>query len=117
MSIASGLSIGPHELTDLSVAIIVNQKPGAYILGEKNSQNQIVVSYVGRADYNLRNRLLQHASEGRYSYFKCHYTADAHAAYLLECKLFHLFGGATLLANEIHPDRPMGYTGKCPHCP
>ncbi|MFT3724574.1 MAG: hypothetical protein QM773_13430 [Hyphomonadaceae bacterium] len=117
MSIASGLDIGPFELKTLNVALVVDTKPGAYILGEENSKGGITVSYVGRADKDLRDRLLQHAREGTYQHFKCHYTADARAAYLLECKLFHLFGGTALLANEIHPDRPIGHAGSCPHCP
>lgn len=109
----SGL-FGPYALNSATIdAVVRGTSPGAYALGSANAGGGLSISYVGRSDSDLHSRLKQHV--GSYSSFKYGFTPSAHAAFLVECRLFHDFG-AYSLDNKIHPARPAGSNWTCPHC-
>jgi hypothetical protein len=110
----SGLS-GPFALTTQGVqAAVPSTSPGAYALGKTNDKGAFVIHYVGRADADLRARLLGHV-KAWYPQFKASYFGSAKAAFEKECQLFHSFG-ETALDNKIHPARPEGSNWKCLRC-
>lgn len=65
------------------------------------------VRYVGRADYDVSDRLKQWARSGSYRYFAYIYCASPIAAYRKECDLYHVFHGELgRLDNKNHPQKP-----------
>jgi hypothetical protein len=113
MGMNAGLD-GMHSLTSWAIDLKVRQHSGgAYALGITLLPNgEIPIKYVGRADYDLNNRLKQHASEGRYKYFAFIYCGSVIAAYDKDCELYHTFGN---LDNTVHPAKPNA-SCKCPQC-
>ena len=111
---SSGLK-GPYRLTDSSINEHVTQtSPGAYALGTDKG-NTFTISYVGRSDDDVNNRL--HDWVDHYSDFKFDYFDSPKAAFEKECHLWHDFGGPKgLLDNKKHPQRPEGSGWKCPVC-
>jgi hypothetical protein len=108
----SGL-FGPNQLTVQGIASAVSGVgPGAYVLG-RSTVETFFVSYVGRSDTDLANRLNSHV--GKYSHFKYGFFPSPKAAFDKECFLFHSFG-ETSLDNAIHPARPQGTGWTCLHC-
>lgn len=96
----AGLS-GPFALTPANVAR-VSASPGVYIL----STDGRFACYVGRSG-SLRDRLQSYIG-GRYGYFFLKYHDTEEGAFFTECRLFHLYGKARHLDNQIHPARPAG---------
>lgn len=111
----SGLN-GPYRLTDEEInRIITVVSPGTYILGRLGNDNVFYVSYVGRSDNDLNDRL--HDWVGKYDMFKYGYFDSPKAAFEKECNLYHDFGGPeSKLDNEIHPQRPENSNWQCPRC-
>jgi len=102
---------GPYPLTQPSITKNVTKKsPGAYALG-KTENNTFYVSYVGRGDTDVADRLADHI--GEYDEFKFGYFSSAKTAFEKECNLYHDFSG---LDNKIHPARPDNSNWKCPRC-
>lgn len=104
---------GPYLLTTETVDRVVTRiSPGAYILGNR----QKVARYVGRSDDDVRGRLKKWASS-TYSYFWYEYAGSPRAAFQVECRYWHRYGGAKgKLDNKNHPARPAGSSWKCPVC-
>ncbi|MBD0384839.1 hypothetical protein [Paenibacillus sedimenti] len=95
-------------------AVVTSKAPGNYALGRMKG-DIFEVSYVGRSDIDLGNRIKDHLFKP-YTHFKASYASSSKTAYEKECKNFHDFGGTRLLDNEIHPDRPVGTHYRCPVC-
>jgi hypothetical protein len=105
---------GPFKLTNEEVEKHITKKsPGNYALG-KSSDDTFHISYVGRADVDLKDRLLKWVD--KYVDFKFSYATSPKDAFLKECKNYHDFGGKEKLKNQIHPDRPKDTDWKCPIC-
>ncbi len=107
---SSGLH-GPYALTTQKVDTVVTKtSPGAYALGKAQS-NKFYVSYVGRSDEDVNDRLKDHV--GDYEEFKFIYCSSAKAAFEKECRLYHDFPNSN---NDIHPARPRRKNWECPVC-
>jgi hypothetical protein len=107
------------RLTESNVARTVPPgRPGVYFLKSVGADGQ-VRERVGRDDVDLRQRLLQHAREGRANVlFGWIAAADANEAYQLECYLWHAHGGAWAgIAGDAHPApaERIPFLG-CPDC-
>lgn len=85
---------------------------GAYVLSRDGKH----ANFVGRAEDNLQERLLDHAGLDGYVYFWYTGASSAREAFQLECSLYHQFGEGMLLDNWRHPERPEGQTWHCPGC-
>lgn len=106
---SSGLS-GPYALTDATIdKMITKTSPGAYALGRTNDKGVFLISYVGRSDDDVNDRLHDHA--GKYSKFKFGYFGSPKAAFEKECRLYHDFNPPD---NKIHPACPKGANWSCP---
>ena len=88
--------------------------PGTYLLG-RPGDNVFLASYVGRSDTDLNGRLKNWVGS-KYSHALYGFFQTAKAAFNKECALFHAFGGAAKLDNEVHPARPKGTDWTCAHC-
>lgn len=108
---------GPYIFTESKVnEIVTRTTAGNYALGYLNEERTFIVQYVGRADSDVRARLLQHIDED-YSHFKYSYATSPKEAFEKECKNYHDFGENNKLKNKIHPDRPSNSKAwKCPVC-
>lgn len=107
----SGLR-GPYPLTKTGVEDEVTKAlPGAYVLGRSDT-TAFRISYVGRADDDVRKRIRDHVPEP-YPQFKYEYYPSPRAAFEKECNLYHDF---TPPDNKAHPARPAGANWKCPVC-
>lgn len=106
---------GPYELTDKSINENVTlTSAGAYALGESRN-GTFYVSYVGRSDDDVNDRL--HDWAGKYETFKFDYFDLPKAAFEKECRLYHDFGGSEgKLDNKEHPDRPDNSSWQCSVC-
>ncbi|GGF28982.1 hypothetical protein GCM10011611_38830 [Aliidongia dinghuensis] len=112
---STGLT-GPYAHTSAEVDNQVTRtSAGAYALGRTDSSGTFLVSYVGRSDDDLNNRLKTHASNATYKQFKYGYMGSSKAAFEKECTLYHDFGESSL-DNKIHPARPANSTWSCPKC-
>lgn len=110
-------STGMGNSFRLDTTNIINNVPetlGAYVLGFQKPDT-FIVSYVGRSDINLRDRLLKHIGE-RYTDFKFQCLTSKEETFYKECNLYHDFGESKLLDNKEHPDRPGGTNYQCPRC-
>lgn len=89
---------------------------GNYALGIVG-QGQFVVKYVGRSDTDLNERIKDHIGEP-YTYFMFSYAENVAQAYQKECVNYHDYvDPGYRLDNEIHPDKPKGYSHlKCIRC-
>ncbi len=111
---------GPWLLDEGSIASL-ESRPGVYVLGREQS-GVFRGLYVGRSDTDLRRRLAEHlpAREAN-AFIRLHapdrfhfqYTATAHAAYGMECTLFH---SAQYPASLFHPDPGQNWDWECPVC-
>jgi hypothetical protein len=111
----SGLN-GPFELTEQGIDYSVTlTSPGAYVLGKQGGDGKFYISYVGRSDNDVNDRL--HDWIGKYSQFKFGYLESPEMAFVKECNLYHDFGGPEKgLDNEVHPQRPENSNWQCPRC-
>src|SRR5262249_53779479 len=95
--------------------IVKRKVPGNYALGSVYGfPKKLRVRYVGRSDGDLQARLLQHAAEGKYPYFKFAEATSPRAAFERECQNYHDF--IRFIDNDIHPQRPAGAGWQCPRC-
>ena len=106
----SGL-YGPFALTADGVSNNVKGiGPGAYALGSTGDDGIFYISYVGRSDDDLAERLQQHVIE-YYPQFKYGFLDTAKAAFEKECHLYHDFNPPD---NKVHPAVPKGTNCACP---
>ncbi len=104
--------LGPFRLAyDEITGAIQKPAPGAFVLGHKGPDGRFYVGYVGRADEDIRDKLLQLIGSG--NLFKFRVTPTGEEAFHAECELFHAFQPP---GNRIHPDRPAGTNWECPRC-
>ena len=89
---------------------VTKTSAGVYLL-DKTSTGPFTVSYVGRADDDVADRLRKHAAKGKYKFFQFEYCTGAKAAFEKECNLYHSYKD---LDNEVHPARPAGTNYACP---
>lgn len=107
---STGLS-GPFDLDlDTIDRVVTKKSAGAYAVGN-TADGVFYVSYVGRADYDLNDRLKDHV--GTASEFKADYFSSAEEAFEKECRLYHDF---STKRNKVHPARPKGSNATCPCC-
>ena len=108
-----------EEIYPLNNAIIDRLIPpntiGNYVLGYRESANEIQIKYVGRSDTDLNRRLKEHLSDS-YEAFMFNIQNTPEEAYIEECWNWHGCDGEEWLDDEIHPDRPEGCTEICPVC-
>ena len=101
---------GPHALTDETIdRVVTRTSPGAYALGRVDADGVFCVSYVGRSEGDVGNRLHDHV--GKYPRFKYGYYDTAKAAFDKECRLYHDFNPP---GNNVHPSAPRGTDWECP---
>ena len=113
MAVPMGLANGPHPLTSNGVAAVVTYKsPGAYALGKMGMDGVFYISYVGRSDDDVANRLAQQVPQP-YPQFFFGYYSSAKLAYEKECWLYHTFRPGD---NKVHPARPKNSWLICPEC-
>ena len=67
--------------------------------------------YVGRADHDVKDKLLQLIGSGNLFKYRC--STSSEAAFHAECELFHDFQPP---GNRMHPDRAAGTNWECPRC-
>ena len=82
---------GPFELTDAGITReVLETSAGTYVLDRSHDSGPFHISYVGRADTNLSERLREHL--GKYAKrFKFEYYSSAKEAFDKECGLYHDF--------------------------
>lgn len=86
---------------------------GFYRLGTE-AEGKFSLTYFGRSDTSLRQRLLFHARARLATHFQFVLTETIYQAFALECSEWHLHPiGAT---NVIHPDAPRWIAYGCPWC-
>lgn len=99
---------GPFNLTAIIIeATIKNGQIGAYILSRGNN----AAHYVGRSDNDIKARLKQHLTEGKYSQFWIEIVNSPLDAYYLECEWYHKYKPTD---NINHPATLPGSAWKCP---
>jgi hypothetical protein len=104
--------LGPFRLAyDDINNTIPRVAPGAFVLGHKGPDGRFYTDYVGRADRDVREKLLQLIGSGNLFKYKC--VSSAEAAFHAECALFHDFKPP---GNRMHPDRAAGTSWECPRC-
>ncbi len=114
-------SLEMHASYPLDAAVVSRlvsaNAPGNYALGRlTEDQSTFLVSFVGRADNDLRQPLLYWSREGSFTHFKFSYADSVRAAFEKECANYHDFGGSEKLQNRNHPARPAGRRWQCPRC-
>ncbi len=109
---------GPYELNPIIIDMAVRELlPGNYALGNVNGEGHFNVCYVGRTDRDLRKQLrFWSIRNPGYKSFMASYAKSPEAAFLVECRNFHDFGGCQKLKNAFHPRPPEGSDIPCPVC-
>ncbi len=103
---------GPFALTISGInEEVTNTSPGAYVLDQSHDSGGFHISYCGRSDTDVNQRLIEHV--GKYKRFKYEYYATPKEAFDKECGLYHDFNPPAKIQ---HPTRPSGSGWKCPHC-
>jgi hypothetical protein len=107
---------GPYNLDKNTIDTEVTKiSPGNYALGEKNDKGVLIVSYVGRSDSDVNERLKHWVDASQYPMFGFSYADSAQKAFEKECQYYHEFGPESL-DNINHPARPDGTKWPCPVC-
>lgn len=104
---------GPFPLTneDLSARLPSGSR-GVFLLMTLH-EGDPYVRLVGRADTELAHALA--AFEGQYDQYAYQLCEDELASFLVECRVFHDYGGLRELANAVHPAPPL-VNLFCPIC-
>jgi hypothetical protein len=101
---------GPYLLRPLQVDISVPTRVGGvYCLGKTGR----TVTYVGRADHDLRDKIKSHWPE--YQMFWYQPALSPRDAFLSHCQTFHKHADASMGAGD-HPSPPGNISVKCPIC-
>jgi hypothetical protein len=77
------------------------------------SRGEANISFVGRADDDLRERLMEQLDQG-YTHFQWVQLPWVKETYEMHCRLFHHGGGLQKLDNRDHPYPPEGKLWRCP---
>src|SRR5271165_2864833 len=95
---------GPYALIDEEINREVSgESPGAYALDQSHESGPFHITYVGRSDKNLNERLHEH--KAKYKRFKYETFATPLEAFEKECALYHDFNPPARIS---HPARPIG---------
>ncbi|WP_028863974.1 hypothetical protein [Psychromonas aquimarina] len=106
---------GPFALNDATIdKIILKESAGNYALGQTNDKDVFIVSYVGRSDSDVKQRLKHWAKNSKRPMFKYSYATSPKTAFEKECKNYHDFDEPA--DNDIHPDKPDNSSWSCPVC-
>ena len=105
---------GPFNLNENTIdEEVTKTSAGNYALGRKDDDGIFMVSYVGRSDSDVNDRLKYWIENSKRPLFKFSYAPSAKAAYEKECQNYHDFKPPD---NDVHPDKPSGSNWKCPVC-
>jgi len=105
---------GSFDLNETTIdAKVTRKSAGNYALGKINKNGGLTVSYVGRSDSDVNDRLKYWAENSTHKKFKFSYAASSKEAFEKECQNYHDFNPPE---NDIHPDKPDGSNLKCPVC-
>jgi hypothetical protein len=85
---------------------------GTYFLAIRSGEGYLI-KYVGRSDTHLRQRLLTHVENNKYTHFSIEITNTIFEAFRLECREWH---NSFPLDNKIHPRKPKRLDYQCPYC-
>ncbi len=77
------------------------------------SKGEANISFVGRADDDLRTRLAEHLGQG-YTHFQWVQLPWTKETFEMHCRLYHHGGGNKKLDNVDHPYPPEGKLWRCP---
>lgn len=94
---------------------VAKKSIGCYRLGDPDHEGNFVVGYIGRSTRCLNKRLLDHASDRKYSMFQFLPLSSVRETFDTECRWFHLFRDKSQ-ANLKHPDSPRMLNYKCKYC-
>jgi hypothetical protein len=97
--------MGPYPISEASERV-ETETIGVYVLSDDGKR----ATYVGRSDYNLRQRIIDSAVGGSYVSFWFDYATSPMVAYKYECLLYHKFQPE---ANETHPAVPENTISRC----
>jgi len=97
---------GPYTISQLS---IVKVQPGVYAF----SKDGKTAAYIGRADFDLSERIRASSAASLYSYFWFEHVSTAAEAHDLECRYVHQYKPPE---NQNHPAPPAGRFRRCPIC-
>ena len=89
-----GMGLTAFALTSDTVrAIVTKTSPGCYVLGRSGSDGKFLLRYVGRADTDVREGLLELVGKPSWESpcFKIQYTKTAKDAFQIECTIYHEF--------------------------
>ncbi|MEO0078023.1 MAG: hypothetical protein ABIK86_03380 [candidate division WOR-3 bacterium] len=102
---------GPYALRPLQVDISVPCRVGGvYCLGREPRQ----ITYIGRAERDLREALKAHAAE--YLYFWYEPALTPREAFITQCYEYHRHADRGGLKDVSHPVAPDRVEQKCPVC-
>jgi hypothetical protein len=91
--------------------------PGVYLLGRVDKlSSSFVPHYVGRSDFDVRERLTRHEKMPLATHFYIQMCSSAEEAFTKECFYWHILQDEELLTNRIHPDSPSRVRLQCPYC-
>jgi hypothetical protein len=118
---------GPYDFNNDSIdSNVTKASVGNYALGNVDKEtDNFHVTYVGRSDSDVKDKLRQQLSETKntnYKYqtkstsFKYSYASSPKEAFEKECRNYHDFVGSKKLINNVHPEKPMEVSWKCPVC-
>jgi hypothetical protein len=89
-------------------AIIPKRRIGSYLLSDGRD-----VSYVGRSDRCLQQRLLNHVHSRRAQFFEYQLHDSPYNSFIAECAGYH---NHDILTNKAHPAAPHLLFAVCPFC-
>lgn len=97
--------------------LVPSGMPGVYLLGRVTAtDNSFVPRYIGRSDFNLRQRLANHEKLPLTTHFCFHPCESIEESFTRECFYWHALCDEPWLLNSIHPDSPSQTGLQCPYC-
>lgn len=104
-------TLGPLPLSKEAISEgVAPGKPGHFLIGSLHESGGLIPKQIGRSSDDLYSKLEE--ALGLETHFMAHIDSDARAAFIGECKLYHLFG------KQIgkHPLRTFEEGWGCPKC-
>jgi hypothetical protein len=103
---------GPYRLNfDDIAAAVTRGSAGVYALGYVSAEGKFCINHVGRADSDVKSKLMD--CIGSATSFKFVYLPTSKAAFERECELFHDLNPP---GNRVHPGRAAGTSWECSRC-
>jgi hypothetical protein len=118
---------GPYDFNKDSIDINITKISGGnYALGLVDMYtNNFHVTYLGRSDSNVKDRLIQKLNEAKNisskyitknTSFKYSYATSPKEAFEKECSNYHAFVRSKKLTSNVHPKKSEDADWKCPIC-